>query len=201
MMKYLHTPKKFLTSAATVAGVLFMAQGAVHAQALVAEEGVVTQRIHTVTEERPIVPKDGTRMVNLADYDVNNDGVLSRRETGEMLFKLLDSDGNQIIDNIEFEKRNMMTIAPMERETVVSYDFDNDGKPDRIERSTEVVTQQTMLSAFDKDGAGMSPKDLAQKEFLNMDINRDRAIDIYEWRGAYDKAIDEYNRSQARFNR
>lgn len=201
MMKYLHTPKKFLASATAIAGAMLMMQGVAQADTLATQEGVVTQRVHTVTEVRPLPPKEGTRLVNLADYDVNNDGVLSRRETGEMLFKLLDSDGNQIIDNIEFEKRNMMTIAPMERETVVSYDFDNDGQPDRIERSTEVFTQQTMLSAFDKDGAGMSPKDLAQKEFLNMDVNRDSAIDIYEWRGAYDKAIDDYNRSQARFNR
>ncbi len=216
MIRHIQKSGKFMAMAAVAAGALFVMQGTAQADTIKTEtittqqttttqqlpqDGVVTERVHTVTEVRPLTPETGTRLVNLNDFDLNHDGVLSRRETGEMLFKLLDSDGNQIIDNIEFEKRNMMTLAPMEKETTVSYDFNNDGQPDKVERSSEKIEQQTMLSAFDKDGTGMSPKDLAGKEFLNMDVNRDSAIDIYEWRGSYDEAIDKQNRSNARLNR
>lgn len=212
MMQQIKKTTKVFALAAVAAGAMLVFQSSAQAETVAVQktteevvvqpqDGVVTERVHTITEVRPIAPPTGTRLVNLDEYDTNHDGVLSRRETGEMLFKLLDSDGNQIIDNIEFEKRNMMTIAPMEKETVVSYDFDNDGQPDRVERTSEKIEQKTMLSAFDKDGTGMSPKDLAGKEFLNMDVNRDSAIDIYEWRGAYDAAIDKQNRSNARLNR
>lgn len=214
MTKHIQTKFKILALAAVAAGAMLVFQSSAQAETIAVQkttteevvvqqpqDGVVTERVHTITEVRPITPPTGTRLVNLDEYDINHDGVLSRRETGEMLFKLLDSDGNQIIDNIEFEKRNMMTVAPMEKETTVSYDFNGDGQPDRVERTAEVIEQQTMLTAFAKDGAGMSPKDLAGKEFLNMDVNRDGAIDIYEWRGAYDEAIDKKNRSDARLNR
>ena len=212
MTKHMQTKFKVFALAAVAAGAMLALQHSAQAETIAVQKtteevvvepqaGVVTERVHTITEVRPIAPPTGTRLVNLDEYDTNHDGVLSRRETGEMLFKLLDSDGNQIIDNVEFKQRNMLTVAPMEKETIVSYDFNNDGQPDRVERSSEVIEQKTMLSAFDKDGAGMSPKDLAGKEFLNMDVNRDGAIDIYEWRGAYDEKIDKQNRSNARLNR
>ena len=41
-----------------------------------------------------------------------------------MLFKLFDQDGNEVIDNKEYEKRTVLTVVPMKKDTIVRYDFD-----------------------------------------------------------------------------
>lgn len=46
-------------------------------------------------------------------------------EVGEKLFMVFDLDGNHLIDNIEWDKKSMMTIMPMEKETYKFYDSDN----------------------------------------------------------------------------
>lgn len=170
-------------------------------QAAAAEQKVVKQRVETTTTTRQILPPTGTRLVNLMDYDANNDGVLSTREVGEMLFKLFDSDGNMLIDNQEFEKRNVMSLVPMEKETVVQYDFDNDGLADKVERAHETFMKKTQLSRFDMVGEGISPHDFMGKSFMLVDIDRSRFVEINEWRGAYDALINQQNQKQVYFNR
>ncbi|HRI76061.1 MAG TPA: hypothetical protein PLW48_00080 [Alphaproteobacteria bacterium] len=170
-------------------------------QAAAAEQKVVKQRVETITTTRQILPPTGTRLVNLMDFDANNDGVLSTREVGEMLFKLFDSDGNMLIDNQEFEKRNVMSLVPMEKETVVQYDFDNDGLADKVERAHETFMKKTQLSRFDMVGEGISPHDFMGKSFMLVDIDRSRFVEINEWRGAYDALINQQNQKQVYFNR
>lgn len=170
-------------------------------QATAAEQKVVKQRVETITTTRQILPPTGTRLVNLMDFDANNDGVLSTREVGEMLFKLFDSDGNMLIDNQEFEKRNVMSLVPMEKETVVQYDFDNDGLADKVERAHETFMKKTQLSRFDMVGEGISPHDFMGKSFMLVDIDRSRFVEINEWRGAYDALINQQNQKQVYFNR
>jgi len=183
--------KLFLASAAVTA---FMLQ----ASPVQAEDLVV--RSTTVTKTQQVMPKTGTRLINFMDFDMNQDGILSTFEIGEMLFKLFDSDGNQVIDNVEFEHRNVMTLVPMETETIVTYDFDNDGQADRVERSYERALEETQLSRFDNGGEGISPRDFVEKSFLEMDVNRSKMIELSEWRGAYIESIAEKNAKHVNLN-
>ena len=195
--------KKSLFSAiAAIASVASCAAQAHAEEAAPSAEGtVVKQRVETITTTRQILPPTGTRLVNLMDFDANGDGILSTREVGEMLFKLFDGDGNGLIDNVEYEKRNVMSVVPMEKETVVQYDFDNDGLADKVERAHETFMEKTLLSRFDLVGEGISPHDFMGKGFLLVDINRSRFIELNEWRGAYDEAINQKNQKQVLFNR
>ncbi len=186
-----HNFKFFLASAAVTA---FMLQ----ASPVQAEDLVV--RSTTVTKTEQVMPKTGTRLINFMDFDLNRDGILSTFEIGEMLFKLFDADGNEVIDNVEFEHRNVMTVVPMETETIVSYDFDNDGQADRIVRSYERVLDETKLSRFDASGEGISPRDFVEKSFLEMDVNRSKMIELNEWRGAYIESIAQKNANQVNLN-
>jgi len=195
------TKKSFMPAVAVLA--LILGQGSIaHAETAGVPEGhVFKQRVETVTKTRPILPETGTRIVNFLDFDLNGDGLLSTQEVGEMLFKLFDGDGNALIDNVEFEKRNVMTVVPMQQETVVRYDFNNDGFPDKVERAHETFMEKTQLSRFDLAGGGMAPRDFVGKSFMRMDIDRSRFIELNEWRGAYDEAINRKNRQQVFYNR
>jgi hypothetical protein len=194
--------KKSFMSAVAALALIIGQSSALRAETAEVPEGyVVKQRVETVTKTRPILPETGARIVNFLDFDLNGDGILSTQEVGEMLFKLFDSDGNALIDNVEFEKRNVMTVVPMQQETVVRYDFNNDGFPDKVERAHETFMEKTQLSRFDLAGGGLSPRDFVGKSFMRMDIDRSRFIELNEWRGAYDEAINRKNRQQVFYNR
>ncbi len=195
--------KKSLFSALAAIAIVASCAAQAHAEetAPSPESTVVKQRVETITTTRQMLPPTGTRLVNLMDFDANGDGILSTREVGEMLFKLFDGDGNGLIDNVEYEKRNVMSVVPMEKETVVQYDFDNDGLPDKVERAHETFMEKTQLSRFDFVGDGLSPRDFMGKSFMRVDINRSRFIELNEWRGAYDESINQKNQKQVLFNR
>lgn len=200
--KQKNVKKSLLSAIAAVAIVAsFGMQARAETSAAPVEGQVIKKRVETITTTRQMLPPTGTRMVNLMDFDVNGDGILSTREVGEMLFKLFDGDGNGLIDNVEYEKRNVMSVVPMEKETVVQYDFDNDGLPDKVERAYETFMERTQLSRFDFIGDGISPRDFMGKSFLLVDLNRSRFIELNEWRGAYDEAINKKNQQQVFYNR
>lgn len=141
-----------------------------------------------------------TITVDFSAFDLNQDGELSRDEVGEKLFRIFDTDGNGVIDNIEFERPLVMTVIPMERKTVISTDFGADGEPGRVETSTEDFYKRSMLAKFDKDGSGLSARLFLERTFWSLDDNRDRVIDLREWKTAYNAAIrpsanhNRYNR-------
>jgi Ca2+-binding EF-hand superfamily protein len=159
--------------------------------------GVVTT--HTETHQLP--PQTGARVINFMDFDLNHDGVLSVREAGDMLFKLYDLDGNEVIDNKEFEKKTVLTVVPMQKDTEVRYDFDNTGVPDKVEHTTERYLERTQLSRFAHNSDGLSPHEFTGRSFKQMDVNHDGVIDLKEWRGAYDAALDKQNHLAAQLNK
>jgi hypothetical protein len=155
---------------------------------------------HWKTEEHSLAAT-GTRVVNFMDFDMNKDGVLSRDEVGRMLFKLYDTDGNEVVDNIEYERRAVVTIMPMEKNTVVTYDFDGDGRPDETKYTYETFTRDTLLTRFDKNKDGLSPHEFMGMYFLSADVNDDKVVDLKEWQGSYNTVIDKANKENARFNK
>lgn len=142
----------------------------------------------------------GSRVINFMEFDLNKDSVLSVDEVGKMLFKLFDADGNEVIDNNEFERRAVVTIMPIEKNTVVSYDFDGDGVADKTQYTYESFTRDTLLTRFDKNRDGLSPREFMGTDFMAADIDNDKFVDLKEWRGSYIASIDKENKANSRLN-
>ena len=152
----------------------------------------------TVTQEQaPLAP----RRFNQMDFDIDRDGILSTAEVGDSIFKLYDADGNDVIDNIEFERRAVMTVVPMVSSTAAVYDFDNDGFADRTEYSYETFMAGTQLSRFDRNLNGLSAREFAGMSFTEADADNSKVIEPNEWRGLYIASLNRENREDARFNK
>jgi len=141
---------------------------------------VVTE---TRVEHRPYSDAD---VVDFTVFDINNDHTLTMQEIGEKLFYTFDKDGNQLIDNIEFDKPMVMTFAPMERQTFQFIDYNNDGVTDVTQATSERFLQQTGLSRFSGAGdGGLSAADFIDKPMKRVDRDLSGQIDIREWKEAY----------------
>jgi hypothetical protein len=172
----------------------------VHTTVTTDQPGATKTEVHWNTEEHSMAAT-GARTINFMDFDLNKDGILSINEIGQMLFKFYDTDGNQVIDNNEYERRAVVTVLPMEKNTVVSYDFDGDGRPDETKYTYETFTRDTLLTRFDKNKDGLSPHEFTGLDFLAADVNHDKVIDLKEWQGSYIASIDKTNKENARFNK
>jgi hypothetical protein len=142
------------------------------------------------TEERAI-PNPNATVIDFMTFDLNKDGVLSTPEVGERLFKMYDTDGNEILDNIEFDRKAVLTVAPMEKETVITYDIDGDGTPEKTDYTYETFVQYTQLARFDANRDGLSPHEFTNREFIVADINNDKAVDMTEWKASYIASLDK----------
>jgi len=157
-------------------------------------DGTVT---HYKTEQQDTTTD--TRVINLMDY--SNAGVLSPDEVGKMLFKIFDADGNGVIDSNEYERHVIINFSPMEKNTVVAYRLNHDGETKETTTTTyETFMHDTRLIDFNNNGKGISPHEFTGKAFNLVDINRDHAIDLKEWQGTYNAAIDQANKDKADIN-
>lgn len=154
--------------------------------------------LHWETTEHTI--PTGARGINFLDFDVNKDTVLSLDEIGRMLFKLYDTDGNEVIDNNEYERRAVVTVMPMEKTTTVTYDFDGDGMTDKVVRSYDTFLRDTQLSRFDANKDGLSPHEFTGDAFLHTDINKDGTVELKEWQSSYIATLDKKLRDDAALN-
>ncbi len=143
----------------------------------------------------------GARVVNFMDFDLNRDKILSINEIGKMLFQLYDTDGNEVIDNVEYDRRAVVTVMPMEKNTVVSYDFDGDGIADKTRYTYETFTRDTLLTKFDRNKDGLSPHEFMDMPFLTADANHDKGIVLTEWQGSYIPNLDKQNRAKGSVNK
>lgn len=139
----------------------------------------------TKTTTQQQTPVAGGRMVNLNDFDLNRDKLLSRFEVGEMIFKLYDANSNYLLDADEYERKVILTVVPVEKSTTVVYDYNSDGIADKTQYSNETFMQDTLLSRFDKDKDGMTPHEFINKDFAAVDTDANKGIDLIEWRDAY----------------
>ncbi len=127
--------------------------------------------------------------VNLASFDLNNDGVLTRDEIGEKLFRIFDRDGNLLIDNIEMETPSLVLLSPMVKTKTVTIDYFSEKKPTQKVVTYEDFIRRSGLSRFDKAQDGLSPRDFLQMSFKEVNVKNDIAIDIYEWKRAYVRSL------------
>lgn len=138
---------------------------------------------------------EGVNAINFSAFDTNKDGKYSMKEVGEKLFYVFDRDGNEVIDNIEWDKRSMYTITPMEKETLKFVDYNADGMIDVSTMTYETFYKESGLIRFDKNKNGLSASEFIDTGFEELDDNDDKMIDIEEWKEAYivstKNAVDE----------
>lgn len=156
---------------------------------------VVTTK--TTVEQTPV---ENTNKVNFSALDLNHDGTLSMSEVGQKLFYLFDTDGNEVIDNIEFKQRRVMTIIPMERNTLTLVDYDNDGQPEKSTYTYENFLEQSQLMRFDHNMDGLSPSEFIGQSFLKLDLNKSKVIELNEWKRAYTAMVHPKAADQERYN-
>jgi len=156
----------------------------------------------TVVKQTTVTQKElaDTNKVNFAAMDLNQDGILSRAEVGRKLFYIFDTDGNEVIDNIEYTKEKVLTIIPLERQELTMIDFDDDGVPDATKFTSEEFANYSMLNRFDKDSNGLSAEEFIGMPMLKLDTDRSKVIEIAEWRDAYIKSLSPLSAKQYRYN-
>ncbi|MGE4312932.1 MAG: hypothetical protein AB7E85_01510 [Pseudobdellovibrionaceae bacterium] len=155
---------------ATAALTLMLGAGMAHAETVV-----------THTEATTTVPT----ALTLEAMDTNRDMTVSMDEVSAALFKFYDGDGNEVIDNIEFDNPKVATIRPVDVEKYTFVDFDNDGVAEASSFEYDVMYQRSGLARFDGDNDGLSPAEFLDESFLEADKNNDKGVDAKEWAAAY----------------
>ncbi len=156
----------------------------------------------TMTKDTYVIQKDlpDTKVVNFSEFDMNKNGILSRAEVGTRLFYIFDTDGNEVIDNIEYDRPMVLTIIPMEKQEIRSIDFDDDGLADATSYNRKDFFDRSMLARFDKDNRGVSAASFLNRVYWHLDDNKDKTVDIKEWRKAYIETVTPSAANPNRYN-
>ncbi len=159
--------------------------------ALIALAGIPAAHAETVTTKTLVQQEEmpGVNKINLTAFDVNEDGTLSMQEVGERLFRLFDRDGNGSIDNIEWGTKAIMTIIPMEKETLKFVDYNDDGNAEVIQHTEQNFLKDSHLSRFDENHDGLTPKEFIDTGYEVLDDDEDRLINLEEWKEAYMESL------------
>ncbi len=148
----------------------------------------------------PNAPLNGEK-INLQSFDMNNNGILSRKEIGTRLFYLFDTDGNEVIDNIEYDQPRLITVTPMLKEEFMSIDFDDDGVADVTDYTQEDFLKKSMLYDLDQNKDGLSAHEFLKVYLTKADTDKSKMLELDEWRTVYTENVsgpredpDSYNR-------
>jgi len=153
-------------------------------------QSVVTET-HVETKDVP-----GVNQTQFSKFDVNNDGQYSMAEVGETLFYMFDTDGNEVIDNLEWDTNNVITIIPIEETKFQYVDSDGDGVTDvQINSYNEFYTQSGLM-AFDNNQDGLSAKDFIEDGFEVLDDDQNKVISLEEWQEIYLESRLEHNQPE-----
>lgn len=181
---------KKLTLTATIATIAMVA-------AMPAVKADTTVHTKTYVEAQNI---EGVSQINFSAFDVNNDGLYAKSEVGSKLFDVFDNDGNDLIDNIEWDERSVYTITPMEKQTFQFVDYNDDGSTDLSSYTYETFYQESGLIRFDKNKNGLSPAEFIGESFQSLDDNDDNMIDLEEWQEAYTVSTRPATAEPERYN-
>ncbi len=143
----------------------------------------------TVTTKTVVAPQDMKDVVevNFLAFDLNNNGILSKTEVGEKLFKIFDRDGNNVIDNMEYDNENVYTFVPYEKTTMTMVDFDSDGDADITQYEYQEFMKETRLARFNKDAERLSAAEFVDNNFYEVDTDGNKMIEFNEWKNTYAK--------------
>lgn len=149
-----------------------------------------------------VAPRDlpNSEAIDFMSFDLNGDGILSKDEVGEKLFKIFDRDGNEVIDNIEMKQPSLLTFTPMTKKTIEIIDYGDSAALQKRVVSEEEFLERTQLGKFDKDADGLSPLDFLGQRFNRVNVKRDSVIDLYEFKRAYAESVKPLHEEQFRYN-
>ena len=148
------------------------------------------ETVHTKTYVKSQDMKN-VNEINFSAFDVNNDGLYAKSEVGTRLFYVFDRDGNEVIDNLEWDDESVYTITPMKKETYRFVDYDDDGYTDLTSYTYERFYEESGLIRFDENRDGLSASEFIDESFMSLDDNDNRMIDLDEWQEAYMAWLDE----------
>jgi len=204
-------PVTALISCAFIA-ILASASLTAHAQNAVTD-AQVQQKAEQILEEEnakkvfvevEVTPKletnENVNFIDFTQFDINQDGVLSRDEVGETLFYVFDKDKNSLIDNIEMKKVGIIALTPMTKTTLEIIDYGSARKPQKTVVSEEDFLEQSQLAKFDKDNDGLSPLDFLGMSFNAVNVHDDGVIDLYEFQRAYAKSVRPLHEESFMYN-
>lgn len=127
--------------------------------------------------------------INIPDLDLDQDGRIRREEMARYMYFYFDHDGNEVLTKGEYHREYPIEILPYEAGAVDFIDLDNDGNDDGQVYTTESFLLTVMV---DKEAAAKAVEagqldalGFIGKWFLNLDINKSRAIDLHEWMDEY----------------
>lgn len=185
-----HAEKVKTTTTTTTTEPAVAGDATIQRTTTVVEETTPTPAI-SVTKTTAVapVPVEGAIPVNFKYLDVNSDGILSRKEVGQKLFYLFDTDGNGVIDNIEIKKNQVITLVPFEKVELTMIDFDDDGKADIVNITSDQFMDYSMLNRFDKDNDGLTAEEFIGHSALELDADKSGVVEFREWKEVYDKSV------------
>jgi hypothetical protein len=172
----------------TTAAVLLLSTSLAHADTVHTKTYVQAQNV------------EGVNQINFSTFDINNDGLYAKSEVGEKLFYVFDRDGNEVIDNLEWDNRSMYTITPMEKETFKFVDYNDDGHTDLSSYTYKTFYRESGLIRFDENKNGLSAAEFIETGFQELDDNDNNIIEIDEWKEAYTAMTKPKNAEQERYN-
>ena len=179
-----------------------MKQALICSVALFMMTGLPSAHAETVqikTKTQPI-EVDSVREIPFSEFDVNQDGLYSKTEVGRKLFEVFDRDGNETIDNNEWEMRSIYTIVPMEKETYTFVDENNDGYVESSAYPYETFFQESGLGRFDDDKNGLSPQEFIDEGYQSLDDDDNNLIELDEWEEAYSLSVKPKAAEQDNYN-
>jgi hypothetical protein len=138
--------------------------------------------------------------IDFSAFDVNGDGLYAKSEVGEKLFYVFDQDGNEVIDNLEWDRKSMYTITPMEKETFKFVDYNDDGYTDLSTYTYDIFYKESGLIRFDNDKNGLSASEFIEVGFQELDDNDNNTIELDEWVEAYTAMTRPETAEQERYN-
>ena len=154
----------------------------------VAQAETVTTQTYIQAQDVPNVTK-----INFSIFDTNKDGIYSMQEVGARLFESFDRDNNDLIDNIEWDQKTVMTITPMEQEDFEFVDYDDDGVTDKSVYTYKTFYQASGLIGFDNNQDGLSAADFIETPLLELDKDGDKLLSLEEWEEAYKQSRLKHN--------
>lgn len=179
--------KKYMTGAALLSAFIIPSYAV--------QADTVKTEVHVEQKTLPDIQE-----VNFSAFDLNQDGEFTKQEIGERLFASFDRDGNQLIDNIEWDSKTVMTIIPMEVKTLTYIDSDDDGENEDLHYDYDTFVEMSGLSKFDKNMNGLSAKEFIEKSYQELDVDNNNLISLKEWKGGYEISSTPANADQERYN-
>jgi hypothetical protein len=152
----------------------------------------------TVITKTYVAPVDveNVNEINFTVFDVNNDGIYSMEEVGSRLFESFDTNNDELIDNTEWDDRQVLTIIPIEKETFRFVDYDDDNIVETSSYNYSTFYTASGLAKFDDNADGLSASDFVNASLQEMDDNEDNLINLEEWQEAYLQTRPEHNQPE-----